>query len=97
MVWSLNHTGNFPKSERFRLAKRIDDALFAFHRYLVRSTYDKADVRSCLAEADIELTLVRGYYQLALELKYTSPKQYQYAAEHLTEIGKLLGGWLKKV
>ena len=49
-----------------------------------------------LQNADLHLNLLRASLRLALELKHTTPKQYRYAAEHIDEMGKLLGGWLKK-
>jgi len=95
MVWLFDHTAKFPRHERFRLAKRIDDALFNFHEYLVRATLSDNPKRE-LTEADAQLTLLRTYLRIAVEQHYTSPAQFKYIAEHTTEIGKLLGGWLKK-
>jgi hypothetical protein len=95
-VWLLGHTAGFPRHERFRLAKRIEDALFDFHEHLLRAV-KLDDVAGCLAEADVALDRLRTCLRLALEMGYTSNRQYQYAAEHLTEIGRLLGGWQKKV
>lgn len=95
MLWLLNHTANFPKHERFRLGKRIDDALFDFHKLLFQAVYEQK-TSDHLRQANLHLQLVRTYLRFALELKYTDPNQYHYAAEHLEEIGKLLGGWIKK-
>jgi hypothetical protein len=95
MKWLLEHTAKFPKHERFRLAKRIDDAFFDFHVCLVLATDDKTP-KALLLKADSFLNLLRAYFRLSVELHYTSPQQYQYIAENTSEIGKLLGGWLKK-
>jgi hypothetical protein len=95
MLWLLQHTAKFPKHERFRLAKRIDDALLDFHACLLCAA-KLADIQSTLQQADVELDKLRTYLRLSLELKYTSESQYQYAAECVTGIGKLLGGWIKK-
>ncbi len=95
MIWLLGHTRKYPKDERFRLAKRIDDALFDFHRSLTEAVYE-SNPRDRLRQADLHLQLLRTYLRLGLELKYSSPDQFHYAAEHLDEIGKLLGGWIKK-
>jgi len=38
---------------------------------------------------------LRTYMRIANSLKYTSDDQYGFFAESCTEIGKLLGGWLK--
>lgn len=95
MVWLLQHTRKFPKDERFRLAKRIDDALFDFHKALNQAVYENSAVSS-LRQGDLHLQLLRSYLRLAVELKYSSPDQFHHASEHLDEIGKLLGGWMKK-
>jgi hypothetical protein len=95
MAWLFEHTAKFPRHERFRLAKRIEDALFDFHAALVLAT-GASDVKLHLSRADSHLNLLRTYLRLAVELHYTTPKQYQYTAEHTSEIGRLLGGWMKK-
>ena len=95
MIWLFDHTRKFPKHERFRLAKRIDDAIFDVHECLLLAA--KSDTpHEYLHEADRHLDKLRAYLRLALELQYTTSKQFQYIASHTTEIGKLLGGWMKK-
>ncbi len=95
IVWLFGHTAKFPKHERFRLALEIDRALLAFHEQILRAAQSDQP-KLYLQEADIQLDKLRAYLRLALELKYTAPNQYQFAAKHVTEIGKLLGGWSKK-
>jgi hypothetical protein len=41
------------------------------------------------------LDKLRLYLRLAHQRQLTSHQQYLFAAESLTEIGKLLGGWIK--
>jgi hypothetical protein len=96
MAWLFEHTAKFPRHERFRLARRIEEALFDFHACLVQATASD-QTRVHLAQADTHLNLLRAYLRLAVELKYTTPQQYQYAASHTSEIGKLLGGWMKRI
>jgi hypothetical protein len=95
MAWLFEHTAKFPRPERFRLAKRIEDSLFDFHASLVRATQANHP-QNHLQEADFHLNTLRTYLRLAVELNYTTPQQYQHAAGHTAEIAKLLGGWLKK-
>ncbi len=94
MVWILAHTAKYPKYERFRLAKEIETAIFSFHRCLLHAT-KSSDKQSYLRQADIHLLELRTYMRIANSLKYTSDDQYGFFAENCTEIGKLLGGWLK--
>ena len=96
ILWLLDHTEKFPKSERFRLARRMEDAAFAFYEALIRAARSK-NKRVALLQADLELEKLRLYVRMAQARKLTGPRQYRYAAEALIEIGRLLGGWLKTV
>lgn len=96
LLWTLNHTENYPKSERFRLAKRLEDSLFGFHECLLAATRP-AQTRAALAQADLELDKARFYIRLSHARKLLDAKQYEYAVNALTEIGRLLGGWLKSL
>jgi hypothetical protein len=95
MLWLFQHTAKYPKSERFRLAKRIDDALLNFHLCLNQAVHSDTPLEH-LTQADVHLNLLRTYLRLGLELKHTSPDQYRHASEHMEELGRLLGGWQKK-
>jgi len=95
MLWLLQHTRKFPRDERFRLAARVEQILFTFHESLLYAAKTK-ETAHYLSKADAEFDMLRAYMRFALELKYTSPDQYRYLAEQMTEIGKLLGGWMKK-
>ena len=96
LLWLLNHTERFPKNERFRMAKRLEDTAFTFYDLLVQAARgpQKAQV---LHRADLELDKLRLYLRLSRDRGITKPNQYEHAARALTEIGKLLGGWLKSV
>ncbi len=94
ILWLLNLTEKFPKSERFRLARRLEDTAFAFYEMLVQATRSGNQARALL-QADLELDKLRLYVRLSHDRKLINLKQYRYAAGQLTEIGRLLGGWLK--
>jgi len=94
MIWMMQHTANFPRNERFRLAKHIDDALFAFYICLLRAVEGNAQTH--LKEANFCLNQIRFYLQIAVELHYTTSKQYLFASAYTVELGRLIGGWLKK-
>jgi hypothetical protein len=97
IVWLLDHTEKFPKSERFRMAKRLEDSAFRFYELLVETTRSSHHKRQLLLEADIELEKLRLYMRMSHARKLTSQSQYHFVAENLVEIGKLLGGWLKSL
>ncbi|MDX1991248.1 MAG: diversity-generating retroelement protein Avd [bacterium] len=95
MLWLLAHTRKFPREERFRLAARVEHILFTFHESLLYAA-KSTEPQRYLRKADAEFDMLRTYLRFALELGYTTSDQYKYVAEEITEIGKLLGGWLKK-
>lgn len=93
--WLLPQTVKFPKAQRFLLAKRIEDAALDFHERIVRAGRPGSSARG-LREADIELTKLRLYLRLAADLHLMSVGQYEHVARMVNEIGKLLGGWVRK-
>ena len=95
LLWLCNHTEGFPKSERFRMARRLEDTAFGFYELLIEATRAGRREYAVLLDADVALDKLRLYVRLSRDRDLTNPKQYKYAAEQLTEIGKLLGGWLK--
>lgn len=95
MLWLLQHTRKFPREERFRLAARIEQVAFSFHESLLYAA-KTGETSHYLRKADAEFDMLRAYFRFALELHYTSADQYRYIADQTTEIGKLLGGWMKK-
>ena len=99
LVWLLNHTGKFPKHQRFVMAKRMEEAALGFHDALLAAGRHRDDrrKRSSLAIADIELERLKVYNRLAKDLKLESFEQHTYLAEHLDELGRLLGGWMRSL
>lgn len=95
LLWMLQHTKKFPREERFRLAQRIEQVFFNFHESLLYAAKTD-DTKHYLHKANAEIDMIRTYLRFALELGYTTPDQYHYIAEQIIEIGKLLGGWIKK-
>ena len=101
LLWLLGRTARFPKNERFRMARRVEESAFAFYDLILqagRLGNDRArDKRRLLLRADLELDRLRLSVRLCQDLKLLSFKQYAFCAEQLVEIGRLLGGWLKTV
>ena len=97
LKWVSNHTSRFPKSERFRLAKRIEDHLYEFYELIIHAALVPNECTETLTNADERLFRLKTYFRLARDRGFTSQKQYQYITGQFVEIGKLLGAWIKKV
>ena len=95
-LWLLEHTIKFPKSQRFVMAKRLEEAALNFYDLLLLAVKTPDSKKSVLNEASFELERIKHYMRLCKDLGVISLKQYEYSSKEIVEIGKLLGGWLKK-
>jgi hypothetical protein len=101
LLWLTGRVSQFRKEHRFRLARRIEDAAFDFHERLLLATRagSSREEMRLLLQADVELDKLRTYVRLAADpqLKLLTLRQYEHASRMIVEVGKLLGGWIKKV
>lgn len=97
ITWLMPVTERFPKTQRFLVSKRLLDAALDFQEIIVEANHARGRGRAeRLAKADAELDKVRLYLRLIFKWTWLSEGQYFHAAEQVSEIGKLLGGWRKQ-
>ena len=93
--WLIPRTMDFPRSQRFLVTKRLQDAALDFYeRILEANRCQGASRLEKLEQADVCLDKIRHYLRLAAQWKWLSSGQYRHAAGMVKEIGKLLGGWI---
>ncbi len=96
MEWLLHVTRHFPKQHRHDFTKRLLDAMFDLRERLEEANLRRAAARrESLRLADEALAKLRLYIRLAAKMNWLSKGQYAHVAPLLSEVGKLLGGWLK--
>lgn len=95
LLWSQPMLMKFPKGQQFILRQQIQNGLIDFLKLLVEANA-KRDKKSTLFLASVELDKNRFLIRLAKDLKFISLKQYTAIMEKINEIGKMLGGWIKK-
>ena len=95
LMWFLPLTANFPKHQRLGLARRLEDSALDFYEAILQAGKTKGDP-GLLCAADFELDKTSFYLRMCKDLKTLSIGQYEHAAKLLVEIGKLLGGWMKR-
>ena len=93
LVWLIERTERFRKSQRFVMARRLQDDILDFMDCLIEAAKSREPLRE-LRRADVHLEKVRRHIRISVELKLLTMRQYEYASEHLVEMGKLLGGWM---
>ena len=90
-------------SKSFGDVKAVDDLSFRVKRgelfaFLgVNGAGKSTTKKKLLYDADVELVILRYYIRIAYDQEYISGHTYGVAAKKLTEIGKMLGGFIKSV
>jgi hypothetical protein len=93
ILWSCNHTSQFPRNHRFVLGERIERNLYGLLETLFVAKYTKNRQR-LLADANLSLEVLRFSMRLAKDLQCLKVESYAFAAKSIDEIGRLVGGWL---
>ena len=94
--WLLPLAGKLPREHRSGLARRLPEVAFALQHQLIAATKDAEQRAARLREADTSLAELRLLLRLARDLQAISFKQYEEGARRSSEIGRLLGGWLRR-
>jgi len=91
--WTLTHTQKYPKNERYRIAKRMEDSLLDSYECIIDAARMKNPV--FLDQADAYLDKYRLYLRLSKDFGNTNTRQYAFASEKIFEIGRMIGSWKK--
>ncbi len=94
--WLLPITSQFPRHHRFGLARRTEDRAYDFYEQIVRAAKANHPGRY-LYEADIQLVQLTTYLRRSYHLRLLTAKQYREGTKRTTEMGRILGGWIKSV
>ncbi len=93
--WLLHHTNKFPKSHRFSIAMRIENHFLEFLELVSLAEYRRGKL-PLLQKADELLFKVRLLVRLSHALRFINTGSYEFAAKSLDELGRMLGGLMKK-
>ena len=95
LKWIHLVTARFPKSEKFVLAARTENAALDFLEAVIEAN-ESVDKTAPLRIAVLALEKLRIWLRLSFELRYIAIKQYEHGAKMADEAGRLLGGWNKR-
>lgn len=96
LSWLLPLTEKFPRSQRFVVTHRLQNAAFNFQESIIEANSLRGVLRiEKLNVADAELRKVRLYLRLCERWRWMNAGQYRHVSEMVSEIGRLLGGWKK--
>lgn len=85
----------YPREERHVLAAETRSSLYRLLRHVI--TAGKArNKMGVLNAADAEVAMLNALMRIGMHLKYLPFKTYEQLAKQLDEIGRMIGGWIKK-
>ena len=86
----------FPKHEKFVLCTHIKSCVLDIARDIIRANKSR-NKRPILYDIDVRIEEMKFLLRLAHDRKYLSHKSYEHSSKLMTEMGRLLGGWIKSV
>jgi hypothetical protein len=96
--WTLQRTGNLPKSHRFTFGQRLDNMTLDALLLGVRAIYSpSAGKRPLLAELNLQLELLRVLWRLVHDQHWISQQQLIFVIGKIDEIGRMTGGWMRQL
>ena len=96
MKYAYTALAQYPKSEKFALVADIKKCMHQILELEIEAS-KKYYKKTTLQELDVNVTILKYYIRLSFDLGFLPIKKYQTWAEMITEIGRMLGGWLKSV
>ncbi len=95
LQWLYPTVNRFPKSQKFTLGQKIENAALGVLEGLIVSNAE-IDKTASLKRTSVELEKLRVFIRLARDSKFVSLGQYEYASLMIDEIGRLLGGLCRR-
>lgn len=96
LLWFNNHTKHYPKHERFRLARRMDDLVFSLYEQILEASIGKNKIGS-LFDAGLTVRKLTVLCRLAKDSGVMTERQYFFVTEKMIEVARLISAWRKKV
>jgi len=97
LTWLLPKSEGFPRAYRFTVTQRLMDAALDVQDGLAEAQGSRGRRRQqSLLSADRSLIRLRFYLRLAHHWEWLTHGQYAHASRMVAEIGRMLGGWLKR-
>ena len=89
---------DFPKKDRYVLGQRCELYIIdILEGVMVAAQTEKSKKLQILEQVSNKLDLLKVFIRLASDLNALSDKRYIVCQNHLQEIGKMLGGWIRSV
>ncbi|UCE05288.1 MAG: diversity-generating retroelement protein Avd [bacterium] len=95
LKYSIPILSRFPRDQKFLLGDQFQKLLTDILDSFIEAYYSKKKL-PILIPVNLKLEKLRYRIRLSHDFKYISNKQYGQLSEKVDEIGRMLGGWIKK-
>ncbi len=94
ILWIYPAVNRFPKTQRFVLGQQVENTVLNLLKLIIQANAERNKL-PYLKQLSVELDKLRILVRLSKDLRFLSIKQYEFVANKINEIGKMLGGWIK--
>lgn len=96
-IW-YEYRDHLTKKSRYTLGNEIDTVFIGVLEFVFLASNSPKEKKSLYLErAVVKFDLLKFLLQMAWEIKTLDNKKYVVLSEQLNDIGKMLGGWYKKI
>ena len=100
IAYKLLHTylPNFPRTIRFTLGEKLDLLLLKIMAIVfTASKLCKEEKLPLVQKASTYIDHAKFFLQIAWEMNLLDDKKYARISEHIADIGKMTGGWIRQL
>ena len=94
-AWFFPIVDRFPKREKWALCTQIKNCIYRLMRTAIRMQKSRDKMRHAF-EFDIDLEMLRYLVRHAHNFRYLSNRRLMLVTEQIAELGKILGGLIKR-
>lgn len=97
IYYSKNLLKKYPKSERFDLCADIKNIQYETLKYIIYAwkEFSNKNKLEYLRKIDVNLLVLKSLVHISYKEQYITQKNFMVWGEKISEIGKLIGGWMK--
>ncbi|MBW5445881.1 diversity-generating retroelement protein Avd [Cohnella sp. CFH 77786] len=95
ILYAYPVVNRFPKQQRFTLGQQIQNTMLDIQKNIIQANRQK-NKAPILYQIDTDLEKLKFLIRLAKDLGFIDIKKYEHLGKQIAEVGRLLGGWLRK-
>lgn len=96
MQYMIEAINKIPRAEKFGIGNQYNNSMYEMLRNIIYiNKLDEKQRVNCLNKIDAELLFQRILLRIMYKNRFIDEKKFNVAIDHISEIGKMLGGMIK--